>query len=81
MRKPVTEAGRITALVQRYALAYPECRFILANEGRETFRSPGSGSRFDVLVQVRGLEQARQMVAFGAAAAENGLTAAAGDPA
>lgn len=67
LRKPATEAGRITALVQRYALAYPECRFVLVNEGRETFRSPGSGEQFDVLVQVYGLEHARQMVPFGAA--------------
>ena len=65
LRKAVTESGRISALVQRYALAYPECRFILVNDGRETFRSSGSGQPHDVLVQVRGLDQARQMVPFG----------------
>lgn len=65
LRKAVTESGRITALVQRYALAYPGCRFILTNEGREIFRSSGNGDVYDVLVQVRGLEQAKQMVPFG----------------
>lgn len=64
LRKAGTEAGRITALVQRYALAYPECRFVLVNEGRETFRTAGTGNRFDVLTQIRGLEQARQMIAL-----------------
>jgi DNA mismatch repair protein MutL len=38
---------------------------LLLNDGRETFHSVGSGDAFDVLVQVRGLEQARQMVRFG----------------
>ncbi len=65
LRKAVTESGRISAIVQRYALAYPGCRFILTNDGRETFRTNGSGDAYDVLVQIRGLEQAKQMKPFG----------------
>lgn len=65
LRTAATEAGRIAAIVQRYALAFPSCRFILTNEGRETFRTSGSGDLFDVLVQVYGLDTARQMVPFG----------------
>ncbi len=76
LRTAATEAGRISAIVQRYALAFPGCRFIFTNDGRETFRSTGSGELFDALVQVYGLETARQMVSFGLPAARM-----AGEPA
>jgi DNA mismatch repair protein MutL len=69
LRTTATEAGRIAAIVQCYALAYPACRFVLVNEGRETFRTTGSGDLFDVIVQVYGLDTARQMIPFGPPAA------------
>ncbi len=69
LRTAATEAGRIAAIVQRYALAYPACRFVFINEGRETFRTTGSGDLFDVLVQVYSLDTARQMIPFGPPAA------------
>ncbi len=69
LRTAATEAGRIAAIVQRYALAFPACRFVFVNEGRETFRTTGSGDLFDVLVQVYGLDTARQMIPFGPPAA------------
>ena len=65
LRKPATETGRITGVVQHYALAYPDCRFSLVNEGRQVFQSTGSGNLFDVLAEVYGLENARQMVTVG----------------
>src|SRR5690606_4581859 len=78
LRTAATEAGRISAVVQRYALAFPGCRFVFTNDGRETFRSPGSGGLFDALVQVYGLETARQMVPFGVLAA--GASGGAAEP-
>ena len=68
MRAAATEAGQISAVVQRFALAYPGCRFSYLNEGRLLFQSTGSGDPFDVLVKVLGLENARQMTAVGAPA-------------
>ncbi len=68
LRRPATEAGHISAIVQRYALAHPERRFSLVNEGRLVFQSTGSGDVFDVLVKIYGLENARQMVPVGSGA-------------
>ena len=68
MRAAATEAGQINAVVQRFALAYPGCRFSYQSEGRLLFQSTGSGDPFDVLVKVLGLENARQMTPIGASA-------------
>ncbi|MEZ4713188.1 MAG: DNA mismatch repair endonuclease MutL [Caldilineaceae bacterium] len=65
LRTPATEAGRIAAVIQRYALAYPERRFSFVNDGRLVFQSNGSGELFDVLVKLYGLENAKQMVPVG----------------
>ncbi len=62
LRRPATEAGHITAIVQRYALAHPGRRFSLLHDGRLTFQSTGSGRRWDVLVAIYGLEDAQRMV-------------------
>ncbi|MEZ4614345.1 MAG: DNA mismatch repair endonuclease MutL [Caldilineaceae bacterium] len=65
LRKAVTEAGQIHAVVQHYALAYPERRFSFVNDGRLVFQSTGSGDLFDVLVKVYGLENAKQLTQVG----------------
>ncbi len=65
LRKPATETGQISAVVQRYALAYPERRFSLVNEGKLAFQSTGSGDLYDVLAKVYGLENAKQMTPVG----------------
>jgi DNA mismatch repair protein MutL len=65
LRKAPTEAGQITAVVQRYALAYPDRRFSLVNEGKLIFQSTGSGNLLDVLVKLYGLENTKQMTAVG----------------
>jgi DNA mismatch repair protein MutL len=62
LRREVTEAGHISQLVSRYALAYPELRFSLLTDGRLAFQSTGSGKLYDVLVKVYGLEAAQQML-------------------
>lgn len=65
LRKAATEAGQINAVVQQYALAYPDRRFSFVNDGRLVFQSTGSGDLFDVLVKVYGLENAKQMTTVG----------------
>lgn len=64
LRSAIAEAGQIAAVVQRYALAFPDVRFTYVNDGRTTLQTSGSGELFDVLVQLHGLETARQMVVF-----------------
>lgn len=54
LRTDLTERRHVSAWVTRYALAYPDLRLTLIDEGRETFRSPGTGRLEDVLVTVHG---------------------------
>ncbi len=65
LRRAATETGHISAIVQRYALAWPERRFSLVNDGRLLFQSTGSGDVTDVLAKIYGLDTARQMVGIG----------------
>jgi DNA mismatch repair protein MutL len=78
LRQPRTEAGHIHDVVTHYALAYPEIRFSLTNDGRQTFRSTGSGSLFDVMIAVHGLEVAEQMLEVARIEAEPGRPVAWG---
>jgi len=54
LRSDLTERRHVDAWITRYAIAYPNLRFTLLHDGRETFRSPGSGRLRDVLVAVYG---------------------------
>src|SRR5262249_6772174 len=72
LRQPATETGEIANVIKRYALAFPDRRFSLVVDGRLTFQSSGSGDRYDVLVKVFGLENARQFVPIGATPARRG---------
>jgi DNA mismatch repair protein MutL len=62
LKQPTTEAGHIQQMVTRYALAYPERRLSLLDDGKLLFQSSGSGKLYDVLVKVYGLDMARQML-------------------
>lgn len=62
LRQPETEAGHIYSVVSYYALAYPEIRFNLTADGRQTFQSAGNGRLGDVLIAVYGLEVADKLL-------------------
>jgi DNA mismatch repair protein MutL len=62
LKSESAEAGRIADIVSQYALAYPEVRFTLTNEGKTTLRTPGSGKLIDAVMAVYGLDTARQML-------------------
>ncbi|NOX63169.1 MAG: DNA mismatch repair endonuclease MutL [Chloroflexi bacterium] len=62
LRTDATEAGRISQIITRYALAYPEVRFAYVTEGRLAFQSTGSGDRMETLMKVYGHEIAREML-------------------
>jgi DNA mismatch repair protein MutL len=76
LRRDATERKHIDALVTRYAMAYPGLRIALENDGRLSFRSPGSGELLDVLIEVYGLETAQAMIAVDSRA--SALTSAPG---
>lgn len=62
LKKESTEKRQIALLITRYAMAYPHIRFALEQDGREIFRSSGSGQLADVLVAALGLDSFRNMV-------------------
>ena len=62
LKSETTEKRHIHWVVARYALAYPGTAFILKQDGRERFRSSGSGELADVVAKVFGLKESRQMV-------------------
>jgi DNA mismatch repair protein MutL len=57
-----TEKRHIYNLITDYAMAYPHVKFTLLQDGRETFRSTGSGHLADVAVKVFGLDVFKQML-------------------
>lgn len=57
-----TEKRHIYWIVARYALAYPQIAFALLNDGRERFRSSGSGQLADVVARVFGLKEFKHML-------------------
>lgn len=74
LKKDVTEKRFIALIVTRYAMAYPHVRFVLEQDGREVFRSSGSGRLGDVLISALGLDTFKNMVEV------SGPPAGAGQP-
>jgi DNA mismatch repair protein MutL len=62
LRSEATESSHIIKLASAYAMAYPELRFYLTDNGRLTLQTLGTGKLYDVLVKVLGLELAQQML-------------------
>ena len=63
LRTPAGETNAIATVVSHYALAYPEVRFSLTLDGRQSFGTPGSGDLQDAVAAVYGLETAAEMLA------------------
>lgn len=76
LKKEATEKRQIALVVTRYAMAYPQVRFVLEQDGREIFRSSGAGYLGDVLVTALGLDEFKNMVEVAAelVAQEDGST-------
>lgn len=62
LKSDMTERSQINALVTRYALAYPEVRFELMQDGKSILKTSGNSDRREVLAQLYGTEIARQML-------------------
>ncbi len=65
LKSSATENSHIANTVSQYALAFPEVKFTLSLDGRTTLRTPGSGQLIDSLIEVYGLEVARNMLEVG----------------
>ncbi|MFQ3674776.1 MAG: DNA mismatch repair endonuclease MutL, partial [Aggregatilineales bacterium] len=64
LKSEANERRTIQQLIHDYAIAYPQIRFALLSDGRETFRSTGYGQIEDVALKVFGLETFRQMISI-----------------
>ncbi len=63
LKSDATEKRRIDALVTRYALAYPDVRFRLTQDGKPALQTAGNGKRREVLAALYGPDIARRMLA------------------
>jgi len=70
LRSEATEASAITAVVTQYALAYPEVRFSMLLEGRLAVQTSGRGDMREALIDLYGLDVARQLLPVEAAHGE-----------
>lgn len=62
LKQEVTERRAIDALLTRYALAYPQVRFKLAEGKSVALQTAGDGDRRAILAALYGVEIARQML-------------------
>ena len=62
LKTDTTERRQIDDFVTRYALAYPQVRFQLTQEGRTALQTTGSGDRREVLAALFSPDIARQML-------------------
>ncbi len=62
LRSDATEMSAISLVVQQYALAYPDIRFTLLLDGRLALQTSGNGDLRDVLIELYGLDVARQLL-------------------
>ncbi|MCL2706762.1 MAG: DNA mismatch repair endonuclease MutL [Dehalococcoidia bacterium] len=56
------ENAHIAQVISQYAMAYPEIKFTLVSDGRQSMATAGNGKLADVLMHIYGLEVARQML-------------------
>ncbi|MCI9312146.1 MAG: DNA mismatch repair endonuclease MutL [Erysipelotrichaceae bacterium] len=64
LKRPQYEFSLIADIVQKFALAHPEIAFYLAHDGKEVFRSKGSGHLQEVLMQIYGRDLAKGAIAI-----------------
>src|SRR3712207_324443 len=62
LRSEASEAAQISTVVSHYALAYPAIRWTLLIDGRLALQTPGSGQLLDAIIELYGLDVARQLI-------------------
>ena len=61
LKSDETEAAHIVRLVRLYAIAHPEVGFLLREDGREFFRSPGNAPLLDRVREIWGRQVAEEV--------------------
>lgn len=74
LRSPAAELAAIANVVTNLALAFPEVRFRLLNEGKELLATPGTGDLREAVLAIYGLETAEALVPFQHAIARHGAS-------
>jgi DNA mismatch repair protein MutL len=62
LKQDLTERRAIDGIITRYALAYPQVRFRLAEGANPSLQTPGDGDRRAILAKLYGVEVAREML-------------------
>ncbi|CAK8053682.1 DNA mismatch repair endonuclease MutL [Eupransor demetentiae] len=62
LKRPQTEMAKVTDVVNRLALGYPEISFQLDQDGRTVFKTAGNGNLQQVLANIYGRQAAQKMV-------------------
>ncbi len=62
LRSDASESAQISAIVAHYALAYPHIRWTLLMDGRLSLQTPGTGQLLDAVIELYGLDVARQLL-------------------
>lgn len=70
LRSEATESAQINNVIEHYALAYPGIRWTLLVDGRLSLQTPGNGVLLDVVMELYGVDIARQLIAVDEAAGE-----------
>ncbi len=65
LKSLATENSHIANVVTQYALAFPEVKFSLFIDGREALHTPGNGRLIDSVIEVYGVDVARNMLTIG----------------
>jgi DNA mismatch repair protein MutL len=71
LKSPAAEATAIAGVVTQYALAYPQVAFTLQRDGKRIFQTSGRGQLADVILELYGVDVARQMIPLEARAGED----------
>jgi DNA mismatch repair protein MutL len=71
LKSPAAEATAIAGVVTQYALAYPKVAFTLQRDGKRIFQTSGRGQLADVILELYGVDVARQMIPLEAQAGED----------
>ena len=80
LKSAAAEAGRVSRLVQRYALAHPEISFEYRHNDRLLFRTHGQGDVRGILYDLHGGALARSLLPIADAQAELAIAGYAGPP-
>jgi DNA mismatch repair protein MutL len=62
LKTPAAEATAISSVLTQYALAYPDRAFSLMRDGKRVLQTSGAGRLIDVVLELYGVDVARQML-------------------